>query len=56
MQDSRWLPPKSTYHCGSHCLPALSAEQDKLLALKPAEQLLAVPMLHPDQVKDSLHG
>jgi NAD(P)-dependent dehydrogenase (short-subunit alcohol dehydrogenase family) len=37
-------------------LPALTAEQDKLLATTPVEELLALPMLQPDAVKDSLHA
>lgn len=39
-----------------HRLGALTAEQDKALATTPADQLLALPMLQPDQVKDSLHA
>ena len=39
-----------------HRLPGLSSEQNKLLATTPAEELLALPMLQPDQVKDSLHA
>jgi NAD(P)-dependent dehydrogenase (short-subunit alcohol dehydrogenase family) len=39
-----------------HRLPALTPEQDKALATTPAEQLLSLPMLQPDQVKDSLHA
>ena len=39
-----------------HRLPALSIEQDKLLATTPVEELLALPMLQPDQVKDPLHA
>jgi NAD(P)-dependent dehydrogenase (short-subunit alcohol dehydrogenase family) len=39
-----------------HRLPALSAEQNALLAKTPVEDLLALPMLQPDQVKDSLHA
>lgn len=39
-----------------HRLPALSAEQNQLLATTPVEQLLALPMLQPDQVKDPLHA
>ncbi len=35
-----------------HRLPALTPEQDKALATTPAEQLLALPMLHPDRVTD----
>lgn len=39
-----------------HRLPALSEVQNKALALTPADDLLALPMLQPDQVKDSLHA
>jgi NAD(P)-dependent dehydrogenase (short-subunit alcohol dehydrogenase family) len=39
-----------------HRLPALSAEQNKALALTPADELLALPMLQPDQVTDPLHA
>jgi len=39
-----------------HRLGALSAEQDKVLATTPADELLALPMLQPDHVKDSLHA
>ena len=39
-----------------HRLGALTAEQDKALATTPAEQLLALPMLQLDQIKDSLHA
>jgi NAD(P)-dependent dehydrogenase (short-subunit alcohol dehydrogenase family) len=39
-----------------HRLPALSAEQDRALALTPADELLALPMLQPDQVTDPLHA
>ena len=39
-----------------HRLGALTAEQDKALATTPADQLLALPMLQLDQVKDSLHA
>jgi NAD(P)-dependent dehydrogenase (short-subunit alcohol dehydrogenase family) len=39
-----------------HRLPALSAEQNTLLATTPVEELLALPMLQPNQVKDSLHA
>ena len=39
-----------------HRLPPLSAEQNALLATTPVEELLALPMLQPDQVKDSLHA
>jgi NAD(P)-dependent dehydrogenase (short-subunit alcohol dehydrogenase family) len=39
-----------------HRLGALTAVQDAALATTPAEELLALPMLQPDQVKDSLHA
>ncbi|MGJ7499545.1 SDR family oxidoreductase [Variovorax sp. ZT5P49] len=39
-----------------HRLPALSPEQNAALATTPTEDLLALPMLQPDQVKDSLHA
>jgi NAD(P)-dependent dehydrogenase (short-subunit alcohol dehydrogenase family) len=39
-----------------HRLGALTAEQDKALATTPTDQLLSLPMLQPDQVKDSLHA
>lgn len=39
-----------------HRLPALTEEQDKMLALTPADELLALPMLQPDRIKDPLHA
>ncbi|MDE3144588.1 MAG: SDR family oxidoreductase [Bacteroidota bacterium] len=39
-----------------HRLPALTPEQDKALATVPTEELLSLPMLQPDLVKDSLHA
>jgi len=39
-----------------HRLPALAPEQDKALALTPADQLLALPMLQPDKITDPLHA
>jgi NAD(P)-dependent dehydrogenase (short-subunit alcohol dehydrogenase family) len=39
-----------------HRLPALTPEQDKALATTPAEQLLSLSIVQPDQVKDSLHA
>lgn len=39
-----------------HRLPALSPEQNKALATTPAEELLTLSFLQPDQVKDSLHA
>jgi len=39
-----------------HRLGALTAEQNKLLAMTPTEELLALPMLQPDKITDSLHA
>jgi len=39
-----------------HRLPALTAEEDKLLATTPADELLALPMLQPDKVTDPLNA
>lgn len=39
-----------------HRLPPLSVEQNAALAMTPVEELLDLPMVQPDQVKDSLHA
>jgi NAD(P)-dependent dehydrogenase (short-subunit alcohol dehydrogenase family) len=39
-----------------HRLGALTAEQNHLLATTPADDLLRLPMLQPDALKDSLHA
>jgi NAD(P)-dependent dehydrogenase (short-subunit alcohol dehydrogenase family) len=39
-----------------HRLGALTTEQDKALATTAADELRSLPMLQPDQVKDSLHA
>ena len=39
-----------------HRLLPLSTEQNKALATTPVEELLALPMLQPDQVNDPLHA
>ena len=39
-----------------HRLPPLSVEQNAALATTPVDELLRLPMLQPDQVKDSLHA
>ena len=39
-----------------HRLPPLSTEQNHALATTPVEELLKLPMLQPDPVKDSLHA
>lgn len=37
-------------------MPALTAEEDRLLATTPAEALLNLEMLQPDKIKDTLHA
>jgi NAD(P)-dependent dehydrogenase (short-subunit alcohol dehydrogenase family) len=39
-----------------HRLPALTVGQNKALAITPADELLQLPFLQHDQVKDSLHA
>ncbi|HLN17713.1 MAG TPA: SDR family oxidoreductase [Acidimicrobiales bacterium] len=39
-----------------HRLPALTAEQDAALATTPADDLRELPILRPDQVRDTLHA
>jgi NAD(P)-dependent dehydrogenase (short-subunit alcohol dehydrogenase family) len=39
-----------------HRLPPLSVEQNAALATTPVDELLRLPMLQPDQIKDSLHA
>jgi len=39
-----------------HRLPPLSVEQNKALATTPVEELLSLPFLQLDQIKDSLHA
>lgn len=39
-----------------HRLPGLTPEQNKALATTPADELLSLPMLQPDHVKDSLYA
>ena len=39
-----------------HRLPALTPEQDTALATTPADELLGLPMVQPDQVTDTLHA
>ena len=39
-----------------HRLGALTPEQNAALALTPADELLSLPLLQPDQVKESLHA
>ena len=37
-------------------MPALTPEQDALLALTPAEELLSLDFLHPENIRDTLHS
>ena len=37
-------------------MPALSAEEDELLAISPSEDLLKLPLLQPENIKDTLHA
>lgn len=39
-----------------HRLPALTADEDAQLATTPTDELLALPMLQPDQITDPLHA
>lgn len=39
-----------------HRLPALTQEENALLATMPADTLLSLPMLQPDRVSDPLHA
>ncbi len=39
-----------------HRLPPLAVEENKALATTPVDELLALPFLQPDQIKDSLHA
>lgn len=37
-------------------MPALTAEEDELLATTPTEELLALPLLQPEKIRDTLHA
>ena len=37
-------------------MPALTAKEDELLATTPADELLALPLLQPDNIQDTLHA
>lgn len=37
-------------------MPALTAQEDELLAAAPTEELLNLPMLQPENIKDTLHA
>ena len=39
-----------------HRMPALTAEEDRLLATTPTEELLDLQMLNPRNIKDTLHA
>ena len=39
-----------------HRMPALTPEQDEQLACTPTEELLGLPMLQPDAIRDTLHA
>jgi hypothetical protein len=37
-------------------MPALTAKEDELLATTPTEELLKLPLLQPENIKDTLHA
>ena len=37
-------------------MPALTAEEDALLATTPTEELLSLPLLRPENIRDTLHA
>lgn len=37
-------------------MPALTAEEDELLATTPADELLSLPLLQPENIRDTLHA
>ena len=39
-----------------HRMPALTIEEDMLLATTPTEELLSLDMLQPDSIEDTLHA
>lgn len=39
-----------------HRMPALTPEQDRLLAMTPTEELLSLPMLQPQNIENTLHA
>lgn len=39
-----------------HRMPALTPEQDRLLATTPTEELLSLPMLRPENIDSTLHA
>ena len=40
----------------AHRMPALSPKEDELLAATPAEELLSLPLLQKENIKDTLHA
>jgi hypothetical protein len=39
-----------------HRMPALTPEEDRLLATTPTEELLSLELLQPANIKDTLHA
>lgn len=39
-----------------HRMPALTPEEDRLLATTPPEELLSLPILQPENIRDTLHA
>lgn len=39
-----------------HRMPALTAEEDEQLAVTPTDELLSLPILQPENIKDTLHA
>lgn len=39
-----------------HRMPALTPQEDEQLACTPAEELLALPLLRPENIRDTLHA
>ncbi len=39
-----------------HCMPALTPEEDEQLACAPAEELLELDILQPENIRDTLHA
>ncbi|MCD7816923.1 MAG: SDR family NAD(P)-dependent oxidoreductase, partial [Bacteroides sp.] len=39
-----------------HRMPALTPEEDRLLAITPTEELLSLKMLQPQNIRDTLHA
>lgn len=39
-----------------HRMPQLTADEDRALAVTPAEELLGLPLLQPENIRDTLHA